>query len=465
MSDFNESQYRAGQRPLRLSHLHSARTEILICTVIGLIALLLLLHLRWTWTSDDAVYRDWSAPYGQFGGSLLAFLAMRLSTWTSRVAIEAAIFTVVNHVFLWRVITALALWILVVVPPFLITGDVRKRLWLLPISGLMALSIPGTVWFDAGYIATTVNYLWALSAGVLAALPALLLVQQRPFSPMWYLVAIPGAVFAGSSEIVSVFLFVVYAITLWHLIRGKVFTDRQNAGFQPLRCSTANLFSVAAILFFIVSMVAYHLLSPGNAARGQNADWFGPTFKVLFERSYSSTLRQIFMSGYLIPLIFFGVVTYLNYRRRGFSVFTLLSLIPVAGSLLLRDALVPGTVGTVFQNLFIDGNLLWDTSDPVLPATMFRDNLLAIIALTTLMLTALVSIITAFQGGHRLFVVVGILAAGFASKFIVVNTIGHALSIPFHRTDLYMLFAFMIATLISVSDLLKARDDEIRYAD
>ena len=412
------------------------RIHWLLMAVIGLITIALVFNIRWAWGSDDIAYRDFNQ---QFNGQVIPFLQMRSETWTSRLTIEAAIFAVVNHLFWWRLITALAFWLVIVLPPLFVSNNPAKLRYLLPVSGLLVLSIPSGVWFDAGLIATSINYLWALAAGLLAALPVVWFLQNRPFNWWWLLAAIPAALFAGGSEIVSVLLAALYATAIGLLIYRRQFNRPASlvaGGFQ----------------IFLLAAVLWHVLSPGNAARGGSTDWFSPLFPIIFEASFSSTLRQLFMSGYLVPLAFFIVIVCLNYQRRGWGLFTYLSLVPIAGSLLLRDPYpYVGTMGTLFTNLFIDGNLLWNTTEPGLPQTFYLSNLLAVFVLTLLLLTAIAGIVGAFMNRPQLVPILVILAAGFASKFIVVQTIGHALAIQFHRTDLYLLVAFALATLISIA--------------
>jgi len=424
------------------------RVEWVVVALIALVILVFMAHLRWTWFSDDAYYRDWAATDGQANGSLAVFLQHRLSNWTSRVAIEAAIFTIVNHIIGWRIITAFAFWLVVVLPVFLVARDTGTRIILFPISGLLVLSIPGTVWFDAGLIATSVNYLWALAAGLLAAAPAVLFLQKRRCHPILLIASVLAVLFAGSAEIISVFLTCLYVASL------GVFVFRiRNSKPSDFGKGLVGYWAVILIGFalFLSGMVFFHVTSTGNAARGMPS-WRGPTVWVTVEAAYSSTLRQIFMSGYLIPLAFFLVLTVLCFKRYGFSAMVLIPTAPVIGSLLLRDAYVTGLAATVFRNSFNDGNLFWDTNDPALPQTLFPDNLLTFTVLTLLLLSAIVAILVTIRGPVAWRVLV-VLAAGFVSKFIVVPTIGHALTITFHRTDLLLLFSFLIATLIALRHL------------
>ena len=420
--------------------LNTKRSEWVTTALIGLIILALVSQIQFTWISDDLLMREWSAPAGPHSGSVISFLSEWLPNWSSRIAIGAAMFIFTNHLIWWRLLTAFAFWLVIVLPVYLVTGNSGCRRRLLPLSGLLLLSIPGVVWFDAGLVATTANYLWVLAAGLVAAVPAIMLIQQRTIGWYWYLAAIPTALYAASFEIAALILAAIYAYAVMCLIY------RVRSGLPLNRFILTVL--VAFLLLFIGAVV-WHIVSPGNAARGMPS-WSGPMFPILFERAYSSTLRQIFMSRYLIPLVFFTLIVWRNYRRYGLTLFTYLALIPIAGSLLLRDAHFPGLLGERITGLFTGGNLLWDPTGPQLLRTNYPLNLAAVLLLTVLLAATIAAVISAFTWGGRAITVLAVLGAGFASKFIVVNTLGLALDNDFHRTDLFLLYAFIISTFIAL---------------
>ena len=443
----------------------TSRLEPIILAAIGIITLSLVFGIRWQWLGDDGVYRDFANPIGQFSGSLTAFLDQRLTYWTSRAIIESAIFLVIRRLFWWRLITALAFWVTIVVPPYLITRQSNLRIRLMLLSALLVLTIPSAVWFSAGYVATSVNYLWPLAAALLAAVPAVLLVQNRKVNPRWYVLATVGAIFAANAEIVAALLAALYVIALaftffrnWISRNSAITNINLSEGNCPTKTYPApasfrikrNYLVIGAFLLFSIVMLGYHLTSPGNAAR-RLTNWSFDPLPIIIERSYSSTLRQLFLSGYLLPLAFFAVVAYRNYRTHGLTLFTYLSLIPLAGSLLLRDGLIPGTLGATFQSLFHFGNLLWDPRDAALPLALTPANVFAFTALTVMLITAVIAVITANFSLPKMLVIIALLAAGFVSRFIVANSVGEGLADLFHRTDLYMLIAFLIATLVAVA--------------
>lgn len=306
----------------------------------------------------------------------------------------------------------------------------------MPVSGLLILSIPNSVWFSAGLVATSVNYLWVLAASLLASIPAIFSIQRRPIKPWWYLLIIPAIVFAASAEIVAVLLAVLYLSAVVKLVLAR----------KSYHSIIKEYVVLGAVLLFCAIMIWYHLTSPGNAIRRQT-NWLFHPMPVILERSFSGTLRQVFMSGYLLPSIFFTMILLDNYRNRGMALSTFISALPLVGTLLLRDPLIPGTLGWSFQSLFSFGGLLWDPRDPAIPRTLYLPNLFAFAVLTILLVSAVYGIGKTSFARSKKAIILSILAAGFASKFITVNTVGEGLADIFHRTDTYLLFAFLISTL------------------
>jgi len=460
--------------------LPDARLEKLVYAALGLLILALVFNVRWSWISDDINFLNYSDPAGEFAGNLGAFLTHRLATWTSRFAVEAALFVFIRHLFLWRIITAIAFWICTVVPAILISRNSRVRTMLAPLTGILLLSIPAVVWFDAGYVATTINYLWVLATALLAAIPAIFLLQHRPFSLFWLLLCVPALVFAGSSEIGAFLLATVYGLALvilslryWRLRQRQFSQVDDAASFNgansdaPQSIWFANpkiQILLTGVLFLLAAgLVLFHLTSTGNAERG-GVDWFGPTWQVLVDRAYFSTLRQIFTRGYLVPLVFAAVIAVKSFQKFGFALKSAITLIPVAGLLLVQSqgdpTFPPGTMGNMVNSLFRGGNLLWDSTDPNLPRTLYPANLFVALLLTGLVVALVVGVINLFGWTARTSAIMVILALGFITKFIVANTVGQALDLPFHRTDLYLLFAFILSTLIALAPSYESNNPE-----
>ncbi|HFZ4687961.1 TPA: hypothetical protein ACIKRJ_003435, partial [Enterococcus faecalis] len=90
-----------------------------------------------------------------FQSNYYEFLKFRYNEWTSRLVIEIALTQAVQHVFLWRVLNAIAMSIVAIVPALLFNSDNSRRG--LIIGTGMSLLIPASMINNAGWIATTTN--------------------------------------------------------------------------------------------------------------------------------------------------------------------------------------------------------------------------------------------------------------------------------------------------------------------
>ncbi|EGO8526347.1 hypothetical protein EL469_12990, partial [Enterococcus faecalis] len=104
-----------------------------------------------------------------FQSNYYEFLKFRYNEWTSRLVIEIALTQAVQHVFLWRVLNAIAMSIVAIVPALLFNSDNSRRG--LIIGTGMSLLIPASMINNAGWIATTTNYVWVMAAALLSIWP------------------------------------------------------------------------------------------------------------------------------------------------------------------------------------------------------------------------------------------------------------------------------------------------------
>ena len=141
------------------------RTQLLLLTM--MLAVLLVVHAAIQPDfGDDTVYRNILQ-----NRSLWDFLKERYHIWSSRVLIEAVMipFSAWN-VWAWRIADSLMAVVLVWITTDLFGVFVDK--WKAQLLFFLTLCIvPAAVWSNAGWITTTVNYLWAMALGLVAMRP------------------------------------------------------------------------------------------------------------------------------------------------------------------------------------------------------------------------------------------------------------------------------------------------------
>jgi len=214
--------------------------------------ILLFLHgfLETGW-GDDATFAGSGVPLGEF-------LAERYKTWTSRLAIEAGVkLLAAAPDLIWKALNILIILLLVWIVADLFgigkMGPGSAKLQAEALFFLLLWSLPARSLCDAGWIATTMNYLWPLTLG---------LVAMRPIKhwsagekcPAWEYLACPlcMACAANVEQGAAVLLGACLLFGAYMARKGK-----KIPAFYFV------------LLFLALASVAFILTTPGNAYRFQ----------------------------------------------------------------------------------------------------------------------------------------------------------------------------------------------------
>lgn len=232
------------------------KTQCLVMGIFFIVLLLLHLPLRTGW-GDDVFFAQESMPLG-------AFLTDRYRTWTSRVLIEAGIKLLTAWPeWVWKILNILMVLLLVWITADLFgiadkgAGSPKKAqiLFFFMLGCLPALSL-----CDAGWIATTMNYLWPMTLGLVAMRPLKHWIRGEK-CPVWeYPVCPICMIFAANVEQGAAILFGVYLLCGIYISQKR---GRLSSFYYVL------LFCVAVSILFI-------LTTPGNAIRfaKETNHWF-----------------------------------------------------------------------------------------------------------------------------------------------------------------------------------------------
>ena len=131
--------------------------------VLGIV--IAILHFQITKIYDDLIF---SAVLDD-GTKIFEYLSSRYNGWTSRLVIEFFLVVLSNEntsLVIWKIIDILMFELLAYSTYKIFIKDVKdnnKKLCLTWILILAILAFPYTLLCEAGYIATTTNYLWVLT--------------------------------------------------------------------------------------------------------------------------------------------------------------------------------------------------------------------------------------------------------------------------------------------------------------
>ena len=254
-------------------------------------AAMLFLHLFMGLYRDDTTY---SMALTQ--RSLFDYLIFRYNTWTSRIIIDGilAILTRQNMI-VWSLIDT---FLYTISAYYVIKIVNRKQNKNLVIIGLLLFLIyPFLDMSTAGWMATTVNYLWPFSFGVLSFIPLINKSYGKKTSLPEYLIAIIGLIFATNHEQSCLLIIGLNALYLFNSIINK---------------EEINKFNLLAIVVGIFGLI-FFLTCPGVPIRVAKAipEWY-PGFDTLGLRQkiYLGTIPTInlLLENKIVILLFYGLL-------------------------------------------------------------------------------------------------------------------------------------------------------------
>ncbi len=153
--------------------------------------------------------------------TIIDFVKERYSTWSSRVIIEFTLCLVLKtSKYMWILLECLMVTIAGYSISKIFTKENSKQNNLMLIS--MVLIYPYTIMHQAGWAATTINYMWPLAMCLLALIPIKKLWDSEKVSIWEYPIYTIALLFAGNQEQTSAILVCVYLIfTIIMIVRDK----------------------------------------------------------------------------------------------------------------------------------------------------------------------------------------------------------------------------------------------------
>ncbi len=366
--------------------------------------------------------------------TLKDYLTIRYHVWTSRILIEAVLVYVAKSMVLWKILDWF-MWMLFAVSLSVIFGkteDKYRSNWILV--GLI-LIYPLSELGGAGWIATTTNYIWPLALGTFVFSGTAKVFRGEKIQWWLYLLYIPALLYAANAEQMCAVMLGLEALTILYLI----VTKKQGNHWVIL----------LPFLFICIAEFLFIMTCPGNAARKHDeiADYmqnYG-TYNLIdkVDLGFVDTLKHLVSSGNLLFLILTVVLAVFVFLRTKESAARLVSIIPVAWTIVLTffpnvfETQFPQFAGILDKNELINGyNYVWGYS--YLPFILY--------AFITLCI--LLCIVWIAKSWEEFFVYFCLLAIGLASR--VIMGFSPTIFVSGERTFLclYMMIVVAIAAVI-----------------
>lgn len=204
---------------------------------------------------DDLAYENyWGAI------DYMDFIKGRFYAWTSRLIIDTILVLLASNAgWLWKILDSIMYVILAVGIYKVFIVKRKKDKTMISIIVCLILLIPQRLLSEAGWMATSTNYLWPVSFGILSLIPIRKCLENEKLK--WYqtIFYVITAIFAENNEQVATVLFVVYFIFIIYFIVK-----------HQMRLEIAIMFLISC------SSILFILLCPGNSARSMSEmeKWF-----------------------------------------------------------------------------------------------------------------------------------------------------------------------------------------------
>lgn len=236
-------------------HLKTKR-NLLIFYVLLFITILLLHAEYFTLFADDLWFRDRSS------GNILSFISSRYEIWTSRLIIEATMLQLLRFPkYIWAIMDSFMFIIIIDSIIKLVKGS-SKNVTLVQYILLIILIalIPLSYYQSAGFIATTLNYIWPLAFGLYSLTKTKKIFENLKLTPLEIILAILGGLFASNSETMSLILFGFNLIFfIQYYLKNKTFSKY-----------------ISLMMLITIASIIFHATCPGNAVRSiqETITWY-----------------------------------------------------------------------------------------------------------------------------------------------------------------------------------------------
>lgn len=291
-----------------------------ICIFFLLNIALIFLHLHITKTNDDIGFTHITNQL-----SIYDFLITRYKTWSSRVLIEGAIWYLVKHYYLWKLLDIILINCIYIFMIKLFSDNKRTSVFF--IAFICILIYPfGKEMSSAGYLATTVNYLWPLSCIIITFYGVKKSCNRLKLSLMEYFIYNICLIYACWSEQGNIFLLSGLIVAFFYCFYKKHF----------------NIYILIQIIEAILILV-FILYSPGTDSRFNSEIRLFPDYLMLsfvdkLQLSFATTLSPILFKPRLEFLIFAFLVLTVVMLKHKCLLYRVIASIPLCSTLIFGTA-------------------------------------------------------------------------------------------------------------------------------
>lgn len=175
---------------------------------------ILFIHQFFDFFNDDIFFRNVLDNY-----TFYEYLKFRYNNWTSRILIESILIILSRNIYLWRFLNSLIVCLLVysIEKVFINTGK-KSNFFLI---SLLVLLYPFYQMAEAGFAATTINYLWPLTFLIFSFVPLRYIYDSKKVSKKMLFIYLLSFIFACNQEQAVCIGFIVAIISFIYFVKEK----------------------------------------------------------------------------------------------------------------------------------------------------------------------------------------------------------------------------------------------------
>ena len=398
-------------------------------------AVMLIIHLGYECLNDDAaLIRDTlkDSVWQEFSSVIYNF-----SNWSSRVLVNLPIHIMLHFDYkVWLVIEmVLVVVIMYGLSYIFVTKNNLTNNMLL--AGLL-LMFPFDYAISAGWVTTTMTYIWPISMGVLACTSIRKYFDGKKIKWYEYILYALATIYAANQEQMSVLLTLIFATCAIISI-----CEKKTSGVLIMQsvCAVANLL--------------FHMLAPGNGNRSiVEASVRFPDYETLslmdkLEIGFSSSMYE-FVFRYNRVFLFIGIaIVILVFRRYKNVFYRLIAIVPLLSQLLFGivcQRIVEGKfhIGIFANRLLKNGTI--DESNYYRWVTYYP-----IVLLFGVSICLIVSVYLIFGNSRKSAVALALLFGGLGGRMVV--AFSPTVWASSNRTYTVMYFAFIALGIMLANEI------------
>jgi hypothetical protein len=418
-----------------------------ICPFVFLLIVMLLMHKLIYFSGDDFYF---GYMLKQYHYNIVNYLTFRYNNWSSRIIIEIC-FVIFNYINIniWKVVDSLIYTMIAVYISKLFNKSNNTHFnWLIV---LLVLIYPFTDMSSAGYVTTTIAYVWPLFALLYLFNNVENIINGHKLKWYHYVLSIPLLFLANGMEQSCLLMIGFLSLYILKLILDKKFDFK-------------NHWYIVVLIVFSIMYLVFILTCPGNKVRSasETLTWY-PNYANyhLFSKLYLGIIPtlSIFLQNRVVITIFSLMLCLCTFKCTKNKTFRILSIIVLAyfGCFsLFREQIL-----NIFPYLKYYFDIIF-ASDTIHSITLKNILPITSISIISLIIGILLYVIFGKNNLKPLFIYLASLCSrmvmGFSPTVFASN----------NRTAFFMYFGLLIIIFMLYQNMMsgknKLKDDTILYS-